>query len=49
MSKRIRVVDDEPDVNITLRKVLEKNDFVVDSYKNPFLALETSNLITTIY
>jgi len=40
MSKRILVVDDEPDVNITLRKVLEKNGFVVDSYENPFVALD---------
>jgi two-component system, OmpR family, response regulator ChvI len=40
MSKRILVVDDEPDVNITLRKVLEKNGFVVDSYENPLLALD---------
>jgi DNA-binding response OmpR family regulator len=40
MSKRILVIDDEPDVNITLRKVLEKNGFVVDSYENPFVALD---------
>jgi len=40
MSKRILVIDDELDVNITLRKVLEKNGFIVDSYENPFLALE---------
>jgi len=40
MSKRILVVDDEPDVNITLRKVLEKNGFIVDSYEDPFLALD---------
>jgi len=40
MSKRILAVDDEPDVNITLHKVLEKNGFIVDSYENPFLALE---------
>jgi DNA-binding response OmpR family regulator len=40
MSKRILIVDDEPDVNITLRKVLEKNGFIVDSYENPFLALD---------
>ena len=40
MSKRILVIDDEPDVNITLCKVLEKNGFIVDSYENPFLALE---------
>lgn len=40
MSKRILVIDDEPDVNITLHKVLEKNGFIVDSYENPFLALD---------
>ncbi len=40
MSKRILVIDDEPDVNIMLRKVLEKNGFIVDSYENPLLALE---------
>jgi CheY-like chemotaxis protein len=28
------------DVNISLRKVLEKNGFIVDSYENPFLALD---------
>ena len=38
--KKILIVDDEPDVNITLRKVLEKNGFIVDSYENPFLALD---------
>ena len=40
MSKRILVIDEERDVNITLREVLEKNGFIVDSYENPFLALE---------
>ena len=40
MSKRILVIDDEPDVNITLCKVLEKNGFIVDSYESPFLALD---------
>ena len=40
MSKRILVIDDEPDVNIILRKVLEKNGFIVDSYENPLLALD---------
>jgi DNA-binding response OmpR family regulator len=40
MSKKILVVDDEPDVNIVLRKVLEKNGFIVDSYENPLLALD---------
>jgi len=40
MSKKILVIDDEPDVNIVLRKVIEKNGFIVDSYENPFLALD---------
>ena len=39
MSKRILVVDDEADVNTALRKVLEQNCFIVDSYENPRLAL----------
>ena len=38
--KKILIVDDEPDVTITLRKVLEKNGFIVDSYENPLLALD---------
>jgi CheY-like chemotaxis protein len=38
--KKILIVDDEPDVNITLRKVLEKSGFIVDSYENPLLALD---------
>ena len=40
MSKRILVIDDEADVNTALRKVLEQNGFVVDSYEDPLLALE---------
>ena len=40
MSKRILVIDDEPDVNLTLRNVLQKNGFVVDPYENPFVALD---------
>lgn len=40
MSKRILVVDDEADVNRALCEVLEQNGFIVDSYEDPFLALE---------
>jgi two-component system, OmpR family, response regulator CpxR len=40
MAKRILVVDDESDVCFVLDKVLSENGFVVDSYENPFLALE---------
>ena len=30
--KRILIVDDEPDVNMVLKKVLEQGGFNVDSY-----------------
>lgn len=38
--KRILIVDDEPDVNLALRIVLEDNNFIVDSFNDPLLALE---------
>ena len=38
--KRILIVDDEPDVNLALRIVLEENSFIVDSFNDPLLALE---------
>ena len=37
---RILLVDDESDVCLVLEKILGENGFVVDSYKNPTLALE---------
>lgn len=40
MSRRILVVDDEPDINTTLEKALEQNGFKVDSYECPLIALE---------
>lgn len=40
MSRRILVVDDESDVNRSLREVLEPNGFKVDSYEDPLMALE---------
>jgi two-component system, OmpR family, response regulator ChvI len=33
------LVDDEPDVNITLKITLEENGFKVDSFTDPLLAL----------
>jgi CheY-like chemotaxis protein len=39
-SMRILVVDDEPDINTTLEKALERNGFKVDSYECPLMALE---------
>jgi DNA-binding response OmpR family regulator len=38
--KRIMIVDDEPDVNLVLRIVLEDNNFIVDSFNDPLRALE---------
>jgi DNA-binding response OmpR family regulator len=40
MVKRILVVDDERDINLTLKFVLEGNDFKVDSFTNPLMALQ---------
>ena len=41
--KRILIVDDEPDVNTVLKKVLEQGGFNVDSYDDPILALKNFN------
>ena len=40
MSERILVVNDEPDVNTTIRQVLQDNGLEVDSYEDPHLALK---------
>jgi len=40
MSNRILIVDDETDINIVLREILESNGFSVDSFDNPHNALE---------
>jgi two-component system, OmpR family, response regulator ChvI len=39
MVKRVLVVDDESDVCFVVQKVLGDNGWVVDSYKDPLLAL----------
>ena len=38
--KQILVVDDEPDICLVLKIVLEKNGFIVNYYYNPILALD---------
>jgi CheY-like chemotaxis protein len=38
------MVDDEPDVTYTIKKVLENNGFVVDSYNDPTFALSDFKL-----
>ncbi len=40
MNKRVLIVDDEPDVNLAVKIVLEENGFQVDTFTDPFLALE---------
>jgi two-component system, OmpR family, response regulator ChvI len=40
LSKKILVVNDEADINTTVRHVLEDRGFKVDSYEDPHLALE---------
>ena len=39
-TKRILIVDDEPDVCEILKKVFERSGFYADSYDDPILALE---------
>jgi DNA-binding response OmpR family regulator len=41
VSTRVLLVDDESDVNASLREVLEQNGFKVDSFKSPLVALES--------
>jgi len=38
--KRILIIDDDPDITITLRISLEDNGFKADSYTDPILAFE---------
>jgi DNA-binding response OmpR family regulator len=38
--KKILVVDDEPDICLTLANVLQDNRFVVDTFDDPLLALK---------
>ena len=41
MKKRIFVVDDEPDINLTIKAVLEQeNGFEVDAFDDPIIALD---------
>ncbi len=40
MKNRIFVVDNEPDVNFTLKIALEENGFEVDAFDDPIVALD---------
>ena len=46
-NKKILFVDDEPDIIYSIKRVLEANGFVVDSYTDPVLAL--SNFKPELY
>ena len=51
MKKRILVVDDEPDINLLFKMILEENsEFMVHSFTDPLLALRNfkSNLYDLI-
>jgi DNA-binding response OmpR family regulator len=37
--KKILIVDDEPDVNLTLKVILEEGGFHVDTFNDPLVAL----------
>ena len=39
-SRRISIVDDESDIALTLKSVLEYNGFIVDMFNDPILALQ---------
>ena len=39
MTKKILLVDDEPDVTYTIKKIVEDNEFKADSFNDPILAL----------
>jgi CheY-like chemotaxis protein len=38
--KKILVVDDEPDITLTLKTVLENNGYAVDTFNDPVIALD---------
>ena len=40
-SKRILLVDDEPDITFSFNMILEDNGFAVDSYNDPLIALSS--------
>jgi DNA-binding response OmpR family regulator len=39
MTKRVLLIDDEPDITFTVKDILEDNGFQVDSFNDPILAL----------
>src|SRR5688572_3127557 len=42
MTKRILLIDDEPDITFTVKDILEDNGFQVDSFNDPILKLNSN-------
>ena len=40
MTKKILIIDDEPDVTYTIKNILEDNGFAADTFNDPILALD---------
>jgi DNA-binding response OmpR family regulator len=40
MKNRILIVDDEDDINVLFKKVLEDNGYKVDTFNDPLVALQ---------
>jgi two-component system, OmpR family, response regulator ChvI len=49
MNKRVLLVDDEPDVNLAVKIVLEENGFQVNIFTDPLLALENFKGESSLY
>jgi DNA-binding response OmpR family regulator len=49
INKTVLVVDDEPDLNLVIKTVLEDNGFKVDSFTDPSLALENIKRESEMY
>ena len=39
MTRKVLLIDDEPDLTYTIKKILEDNGFEVDTFNDPILAL----------
>jgi DNA-binding response OmpR family regulator len=39
MTKKILIIDDEPDITYTIKNILEDNGFAADTFNDPILAL----------
>jgi PleD family two-component response regulator len=47
--KKILIVDDDPDICVTLREIFKQNGFIADSFTDPLFALDNLKLIYMIY